>query len=75
MNADISPIGPWYDTCPYCGNQSELRDSRGGCPGCGAPRPCGARAYRDYEVKVCSTQLDWRRIRADIRTELTRDDD
>jgi hypothetical protein len=24
--------------CPYCGNNSELRDMRGNCVGCGATR-------------------------------------
>lgn len=26
------------DQCDYCGNLSELRDSYGNCPSCGAPR-------------------------------------
>ncbi len=25
--------------CAYCGNESNLRDSRGNCIACGAPRP------------------------------------
>jgi hypothetical protein len=26
------------DHCDYCGNRSALRDRRGNCPSCGAPR-------------------------------------